>query len=274
MNLKYLLPRLARHFLPEKLVRFLLLRSWIIRPGLETRSPAEAAERYKVDLAEAGADLQGKTILVFGYGGRFSLGIELLKLGAAHIILMDKFAPPDDAHNSGLLSLNEEYLQEQQGLVTPRPNWMTLIEEDIRDEKILASLPRVDIVLSSFVYEHLDDVEGITKALSTVTKPEGVQLHYVDLRDHYFTYPFEMLCYSKKIWYGWLNPSSNHNRYRLWDYQAAFDAYFDEVLITVTERDEAAYKIAEKRIRPEFKRGDLATDSVTLIKALVRSPKK
>jgi len=48
MNLKYLIPRLARHFLPEKFVRFLLLRGWIIRPGIETSSPAEAAERYRL----------------------------------------------------------------------------------------------------------------------------------------------------------------------------------------------------------------------------------
>lgn len=274
MNLKYLIPRLARHFLPEKLVRFLLLRGWIIRPGIETSSPAQAAERYRVDLAQAGANLQDKTILVFGYGGRFSLGIELLKLGAAHIILVDKFAPPDNDHNSGLLPLNQQYLEERQGRVIPRSEWMTLIQADIRDKQILASLPRVDIVLSSSVYEHLDDVEGITAALAAATKPEGIQLHYVDLRDHYFKYPFEMLCYSKGFWYGWLNPSSNHNRYRLWDYQAVFDAYFGDVEITVLERDEEAFEAAQTRIRSEFKRGDLAEDSVTLIKAIVRKPKR
>ena len=274
MNLKYLIPRLARHFLPEKFVRFLLLRGWIIRPGIETSSPAQAAERYRVDLAEDGVDLKGKVILVFGYGGRFSLGIELLKLGAAHIILMDKFAPPDDAHNLGLLPLNEQYLQEEQGRVSPRPNWMTLIEGDIRSEQVRSALPQVDIVLSSSVYEHLDDVEGITESLAAVTKPGGTQLHYIDLRDHYFKYPFEMLCYSEKIWYGWLNPSSNHNRYRLWDYQAAFDAYFDDVKVIITERDEAAFEAVQARIRPEFKRGDLAEDSVTLIKVIVRQPKR
>ena len=94
MNLKYLIPRLARHFLPEKLVRFLLLRGWIIRPGIETSSPAEAAERYKIDLANAGVKMQGKSILIFGYGGRFSLAIELLRLGAAHITLVDNFPRP------------------------------------------------------------------------------------------------------------------------------------------------------------------------------------
>ena len=36
MNLPYLLPRTLRHFLPERIARFLLLRSVIIKPGLET----------------------------------------------------------------------------------------------------------------------------------------------------------------------------------------------------------------------------------------------
>ncbi|MCP4138903.1 MAG: hypothetical protein GY755_01175 [Chloroflexi bacterium] len=273
MNLKYLIPRMARHFLPEKLVRFLLLRGWIIRPGIETSSPADAAERYKHDLADAGVEMQGKSILIFGYGGRFSLAIELLKLGATHIILVDKFAPPDDAHNLGLLPLNEQYLKEEQRCVTPRPESITLIEQDILSEEVRSAIPKVDILLSSSVYEHLDEVEKITKSLATLTKPDGIQLHYVDLRDHYFKYPFEMLCYSEKIWYGWLNPSSNHNRYRLWDYEKAFEQYFSDVNLVVTERDEATFEAIRPRIRPEFMRGDIAEDSVTLIKVFAREPK-
>ena len=273
MNLKYLVPRLARHFLPEKLVRFLLLRGWIIRPGIETSSPAEAAERYKIDLANAGIKMQGKSILIFGYGGRFSLAIELLRLGAAHIILVDKFAPPDDAHNLGLLLLNEQYLKEKQGCVTPRPEWITLIEQDILSEDVRSAIPKVDILLSSSVFEHLDEVERITESLATLTKADGIQLHYVDLRDHFFKYPFEMLCYSEKFWVGWLNPSSNHNRYRVWDYEKAFETYFFDVNLIITERDEAAFEAIAPRIRPEFMRGDMAEDSVTLIKVFARQPK-
>ena len=46
MNLPYLVPRVVRHFLPERLTRFLLLRSLIIRPGLETTDPAKAVSHY------------------------------------------------------------------------------------------------------------------------------------------------------------------------------------------------------------------------------------
>ncbi|MBT3413238.1 MAG: hypothetical protein HN424_04170 [Candidatus Jacksonbacteria bacterium] len=272
MNLKYLIPRLARHFLPEKLVRFLLLRGWIIRPGIETSSPDKAAERYRLELKETGVSLEGKTILIFGYGGRFSLGVALLKLGAAHIILADKYAPPDDTYNLGLLSLSGKYLKEEQGCVIPRPEWITLIEEDIRSVDVRSAIPQVDILLSSSVYEHLDDVDGITKSLATLTKLDGIQLHYVDLRDHYFKYPFEMLSYSEKVWYGWLNPSSNHNRFRVWDYEKVFERYFNQVEIIVNERDETAFKTTRSRIRPEFISGNLDDDSVTLIKVITKTP--
>ena len=73
LNFPYLIPRLARHFLPEKLVRTLLLRNVIIRPGLETSNPFAAVQRYVDVLSERGLSLRGKRVLVFGYGGRFDL---------------------------------------------------------------------------------------------------------------------------------------------------------------------------------------------------------
>ncbi len=267
MNLTYLLPRLVRHFLPERIVRFLLLRSLVIRPGLETIDPRAAVQRYVDVLGERGQSLRGKRVLVFGYGGRFDIGAGLLEAGAASVVLCERFAPPDDAHNRLLLPRYIDYLIAQDGRVTPRPECMTLLEGDIRDPQI-AAIPPVDLVISNSVYEHVDDVEGITRALAALTKPDGLQIHFVDLRDHYFKYPFEMLRYSNRVWYGWLNPSSNHNRYRLWDYRSAFEASFDQVEIAVLARDEAAFQKVLPGIRPEFRSGDLAEDSVTLIRVV------
>jgi len=126
----------------------------------------------------------------------------------------------------------------------------------------------VDILLSSSVYEHLDDVEGITKSLAGLIKADGIQLHYIDLRDHYFKYPFEMLCYTEKIWHSWLNPSSNHNRYRIWDYRRVFNDNFGKVEIIIEERDKENFKKARPRIRPKFLSGDIEEDSVTKIKVI------
>ncbi|HSL43248.1 MAG TPA: hypothetical protein VK897_07445 [Anaerolineales bacterium] len=272
LNLPYLIPRLARHFLPERLVRALLLRNIIIRPGLETSNPFAAVQRYLDVLAARGLSLPGKRVLVFGYGGRFDLGFGLLKEGAAHVVLCDKYARPDEAHNRQMFATEEKYFQVVKDGLRPRSEWMTLLEADIREVQRTGELEPVDIVLSSSVYEHLDDVEGITHALAALTKPEGVHVHFVDLRDHFFKYPFEMLRFSEQTWRNWLNPSTNHNRYRLWDYRRAFEACFEQVEIEATAREEDAFRKIRPHIRPEFISGNPDEDTASLIRVIASKP--
>jgi len=272
LNLPYLIPRLVRHFLPEKLVRTLLLRNIIIHPGLETDNPLAAVKRYVEVLSERGLSFQGKRVLVFGYGGRFDIGFGLLKAGAAHVILCDKYAPPDEVHNQRVFASEEKYFfMEKEGL-RPRPEWITLLEADIRDAQATKQIEPVDFVISSSVYEHVDDVEGITRALAKLTKPDGLHIHYVDLRDHYFKYPFEMLRFSEHTWRTWLNPSTNHNRYRLWNYRAAFKSCFAQVEIKILTREEDAFRKLLPRIRPEFVSGNLEEDAVAVILLIASKP--
>lgn len=272
MNLFYLLPRLVRHFLPEKLVRALLLRNIIIQSGLETNNPFGAIQRYVDVLSKHRRSFHGKRVLVFGYGGRFDIGFGILKQGAAHIILCDRYAPPDEAHNRHMFAAENQYFRmESQGL-RPRSEWMTLLESDIRDTQSSSRIEPVDIVISSSVYEHLDDVEGITRALAALTRPEGIHIHYVDLRDHFFKYPFEMLRFSESTWRKWLNPSSNHNRYRLWDYRRVFTACFADVEIEVLSREEEAFRQVLPHLRPEFVSGNLEEDAVGLIQVVASKP--
>jgi Methyltransferase domain len=268
LNLRYLTLRLVRHFMPDDLARALLRRGMIIRPGLETSQPEAAAGRYRDVLEQAGVSLVGKRVMVFGYGGSFALGCLLLRQGAGHVVLCDKFAPPDDARNRLLLPENAQYLREQDGKVRPLPDFITLLHADIRE----AQEEAVDIVLTSSVYEHLDDVEGITRALTRLTNPNGMHLHYVDMRDHYFKYPFAMLTYSEEFWQKWLNPTSNLNRYRIPDYRRVFEQNFERVEIQVLACDPVAYEKARKRIRPEFISGDLQLDNATLIRVMAFTP--
>ena len=272
MNLPYLIPRLIRHFLPERLVRALLLRNIIIQSGLETNDPFAAVQRYVEVLSKRGRSLQGQRVLVFGYGGRFDIGLGILKEGAAHVILCDKYAPPDETHNRRTFAAETTYfVMENKGL-RPRPEWMTLLEADIREVTASGKMEPVDIVISSSVYEHLEDVEGITRALAGLTRTNGIQIHYVDLRDHFFKYPFEMLRFSEKTWRRWLNPSSNHNRYRLWDYRRVFQACFEQVDIEVLTREEEAFQKLLPRLRPEFVSGNMEEDSVGLIQVVASKP--
>jgi hypothetical protein len=81
-----------------------------------------------------------------------------------------------------------------------------------------------------------------------------------------------MLTFSEKVWRTWLNPTSNLNRYRIWDYQRVFEAHYGEVDIQVTGRDEESLKKELDQIRPEFLSGEMDQDSVTMISVLVSKP--
>jgi hypothetical protein len=258
--------------MPEDIARFLLKRRWIIRPGLESSDPLAAVDQYVKALAQYGKSIQGQRILVFGYGGRFAVGVELLKQGAAHIVLCDHFVLLDRERNLELLPKYNDYLLVESGEVMPCPEQITLLHGDIRDAKFQAEIPAVDLVLSTSVYEHLDDVDGITSALEKLTAPQGAHLHFVDLRDHYFKYPFEMLAYSEAAWKNFLNPTSNLNRYRVPSYQRIFENYFGQVKINVLARQEDEFKQASHRIRSEFLTGDLSIDSTTLIQLFAETP--
>lgn len=268
----YLSLRLFRHFTPRWLAHFLLRHSLIIRPGFETRQPTERVKQYQAFLGRFGRSMQGQSILDFGYGGNFALACELLRAGAAHVSLLDKFAPPDDAYNRPLLQLYPEYLAVINGQVRPRPERIILLENDLGELAEQPDRTRYDIVLSSSVYEHLDDVDGITRSLAMLTKPSGCQVHFIDLRDHYFKYPFEMLTFSEKVWKTWLNPGSNLNRFRFKDYQRIFENYFGETQLDILERDQENFEKARPRIDPAFLTGDPDIDAVTLLQAYLASP--
>ncbi len=274
MNIKYLTLRVLRHFMPESVARFLLKRRWIIRPGLESNDPFAAVEQYRAGLSSYGKSIKGKRVLVFGYGGRFAVGVEFLKQGAAHVVLCDHFVLLDKERNLELLPDYAEYLVTENDDVKPRSEFITLLHGDIREDSIQRQISEVDVVLSTSVYEHLDDVDGITRALAKLTAPQGTQLHFVDLRDHFFKHPFEMLTFSERVWRNFLNPTSNLNRFRLPDYRKVFDSYFQKNTIVVSARDESEFETARPRIRPEFLTGDASVDSVTLIYVLAESPEK
>jgi len=269
LNLNYLLLRFIRHFLPESITRFLLRRGLIIRPGLETREPASAVERYQEALVKRGDSLTGKRVLVFGYGGNFAVGAELLRAGVRRVVLLDRFAPPDDRRNRALVRAYPDYFSLRGEQVVTNEAFITLIHDDVKNVRV----EKFDLVLSSSVYEHLDDVDGLTAALAALTAPNGVHIHYVDLRDHYFKLPFEMLKFSEQTWKRWLNPTSNLNRFRLRDYQRVFDEYFAKVEINVLAREPEAFARVRSRIRPEFLTGDEAHDVVTLIEVVAAVPK-
>jgi hypothetical protein len=272
LNFKYIALRILRHFMPESAARLLLKRRWILRPGLESTDPVAAADRYVRTLSARGISIEGKRVLIFGYGGRFGVGVELLRQGVKHVVLCDHYVLLDKERNLQLLSKYADYLMLENGEAKPRRDCITLLHGDVRDRNIQKQISQVDCVLSTSVYEHLGDVAGITHALANLTAPLGIHLHFVDLRDHYFKYPFEMLTYSSRIWKWFLNPTSNLNRFLLPDDRQVFDENFQSVEIEVQERMEDEFEAARVRIRPEFKTGDASIDAVAQIQVIASEP--
>jgi hypothetical protein len=155
----------------------------------------------------------------------------------------------------------------------PNPVFLSVYHCDVTRLAQEKPFSPVDLLVTTSVYEHLQQPEKITKSLAQLTDAHGSQLHFIDLRDHYFSYPFEMLCYSEPVWRQWLNPSSNLNRWRIKVYEGLFQMYFSRVTIHYDEHDWSEFQLNKDRIRPEFLSGNDEIDSVTQINVIAFNPK-
>ncbi len=94
MNFEYIIARLIRKYIPNKLFDFLLQQGIGVKPGMETSNPKEAVSQYREVLKERNLSIDNKRILLFGYGGNFGVSCLLLEAGASHVMLVDKYAQP------------------------------------------------------------------------------------------------------------------------------------------------------------------------------------
>jgi hypothetical protein len=243
----------------------------LIQPGLETRHPHAAAKRYLKVLEKQDKTLKGKRILVLGYGGYLGLGDALLKMGAKHVTLLDPYARSYERENLRLATKSNPFISSVGKQVIPNPDYLTLHHKPI-NEVSLEARERVDYVLSSSVYEHLTHPLEVTRHLSNWTNADGSHIHFIDLRDHFFRYPFEMLSYSEATWRKFLNPSSHLNRFRIWSYEAIFQQVFEKVNLEIVEHDFQAYRKNVHRIRQEYISGDENRDAATKITIFASLP--
>lgn len=240
--------------MPQPVIDFLLDRAIYIKPSSDTAKPREAAGQYCERAAANHQEVEGATVCVVGYGGSVGIGIALLERGAARVILQDPFAPVRKAHDSAFAKLPAEVERVHRPL-----------------GEIAAERGRfADLVVSNSVLEHVADLDEVASACAAITRPDGLNIHHVDLRDHYFRYPFEMLCYSEATWRRWLNASNNLNRLRLPEYRRVFDSHFGEVDIEVLEHLREPFRSARPRIRREFLTGDEDIDAAAIVRIEAR----
>jgi hypothetical protein len=266
MHFSYIVLRFIRHFMPEQAADWMKKRHFIIKAGVETMDPQTAVDRYVEYFEQTGIDFKKKTVMIFGYGGNISTGCEFLKRGAKQMLLCERGGLPFPKLTMDIMNRYPDFFTtNDEDEIVPKPEFIRIIHDDIRNVADQKKVEPVDLVLSTSVFEHLDDVDGITRALSLLTEKKGKQVHFVDLRDHYFKYPFEMLTFTKKTWESLLNPTSNLNRFRVTQYKETFQKYFSRVKVMVTESNIEAFMKAKPRIRKEFLSGDEQQDSTTRI---------
>lgn len=266
----YRVQRVVRNLLPERLAA-VGRRLFGGIPGGESHAPQSFADHYVETLEKAGRSFAGATVLIFGHGPSYGFACALLATGAEHVLLFDPYAPPDDALNARWLERYPDYLERADGSVRPKSRWMTIIDPAPRPAD--SQLPVADIVVSTSVYEHLADPDLWTGKLAAATASDGINVHMIDLRDHFFHMPFEMLAYSSGTWDRWLNPRQNLNRWRLDQYDAVFRSHFERVDIEALERDPEAFAAVRDRIRPEFLSGDSELDAITEIEVVATGPR-
>jgi len=243
-----------------------------VQSGLETRDAQAAVNRYTDALAAWGLGIQGARVLILGYGGYFGSAVELLKRGAQHVVLLDPYALTNRQDNLVLAKEAAPYIFIKNGEVSPNPARITLVH-DTAEAYQNRCAEALDLVLSSSVYEHLENPRQVTKSLAALTKFSGVHVHFIDLRDHLFRYPFAMLCYSKKTWRRYLNPASNLNRLRIWDYEAIFGEIFERCEFEIIESALDAFHQVRSRIYSPFLSGEEDRDAATKILVRAAGPK-
>lgn len=244
-----------------------------VQAGLETRDAQAAVHRYLDALARWELGVQGARVLILGYGGYFGVAVELLRHGAAHVVLLDPYASMKRRRNLALVREAEPYLLVENGEAKPNPALITLVHETVESYQMRGAVA-VDLVLSSSVYEHLEYPREVTQSLAALTSSSGVHVHFIDLRDHFFSCPFEMLCYSERVWRRFLNPPSNLNRLRIWDYETIFGEVFERYELEIAESALGAFRQARSRIDPLFISGDENRDAATEILIRAARPRR
>jgi len=273
MNFQYLSLRFIRHLLPEQWAVYFKYHRLFIRPGLETVDPAKAVEQYRQALSQFGIDLTNKKVMVFGYGGNITIGCELIVAGAEKVFLVEQKGFTSNLNLSQISLGYPSCFSHQSGKAIPNPQKIVVFHDSLNSISSQSAFEKVDLVLSSSVFEHLREPLEIASQLAEMTGPRGGQLHFIDLRDHYFKYPFEMLCYSDRAWNDWLNPGSHLNRLRIRDYRNIFIQFFNQVEIIADERDMEKFNLTRNRIRPEFLSGNELEDCTTRMHVFCSNPR-
>jgi len=185
-------------------------------------------------------DLADKVVLEVGPGNSMGMGLLFLAHGAKRVYLVDRFKhifwdDYDAIYYRNFLSeisnqdvpngsIVKEALRIKNGKIILNPD---LLEYRLGDAaRIPLEDSSVDFLFSNAVLEHVRHVELAVQEFARVTKEAGLNVHEVDLRDHFFSKkPLRLLSYSDWLWdFMTCNRPAYSNRLRFSDYCKMFES--------------------------------------------------
>ncbi len=224
----------------------------------------------------------GTTVLEIGPGTWNPLSLLLLKKGAQKVVLCEPF--PRDFSPSKLRERLAPLWESMEPMNGPSLDH-AFCGEDLNPDTVswipsfAESLPvendSVDLIVSNCVLQFIPNMQRAFEEMHRVLRPGGSIMHIVDLRDHFFRYPFEMLTFSESFW-NWLCPLRQgrgwHNRLRVSEYLQELKAtQFANFAYIALQRDPMGYKKVEPYLNQRFT--SMSRDELDITMAVIHARK-
>jgi len=284
----YIAARFVRRLLPETIAQRILSRR-----GVASRNVYEGTTRkylnaiQKAGLGPIFGERASLTILEAGTGFYNPATAPLLLSGATRLILLEPFL----GNNPDYARFRERF-DDLLAFAKKDPGYPLPIKETLPRVSV-GNLPKgvelsarlwedthlpgasLDGIFSSSVLEHLRQPESVLRECGRIVRPGGFMINTIDMRDHFFRYPLEMLKYSEAGWERLTTAkggSGYQNRWRVSRWLEALSMHgFDTTIIPLTVNEELAAR-EKPYLHEEFR--NLPLDELSLLAATLVSRRR
>jgi SAM-dependent methyltransferase len=220
-----------------------------INPELIAEQYGEMAGRYGIVLA-------GKQVLEIGSGATSATGYVLSARGCSSVYAYEPYARLNTRADEKMLAAVAKSHTIDAGTITRKTRRITRLSQ--------ISERSIDVVFSFSVLEHVRQPEQLFKEIKSALVPDGIMIHFVDYRDHFFKYPFHRLLFSRKTWARWLDPGDLPG-WGLKDHKELLEKQGWTVMLEDIARDNVAFKKIRGALSADYDRNDPFLDVTTCV---------